>query len=83
MKQLIIIILLILSSSLYSKDYKGEIYFKNSNSIYAKDINVHEDNITFRVGRKKMTDSIDKSKVDYLIVNDGSNFWCRDAFPSA
>lgn len=76
MKELIfVIIFIIISSPLFSQDYKGEIFFKNNNSIYAKDINLHKENITFIVGREKTINTVDNSKIDYLLVNDGSYFW--------
>lgn len=69
---LLIITFLIFSADTYSQEYKGEIFFKDNHSINAKDINLHRDNITFRIGRKSIIDTVDNSKIDYLIVNDGS-----------
>lgn len=72
---LLIITFLLVSIDSYSQEYKGEIFFKDNHSINAKDINLHQDNITFRIGTKSIIDTVDNSKIDYLIVNDGSYFW--------
>ena len=67
-----IITFFMLTADSYSQEYKGEIFFKDNHSIHAKDINLHKDNITYRIGSKRIIDTVDISKIDYLIVNDGS-----------
>lgn len=69
---LLIITFLLVSIDSYSQEYKGEIFFKDNHSINAKDINLHRDYITYRIGRKRIIDTVDNSKIDYLLVNDGS-----------
>lgn len=73
MKIVLTTLLLFLTAMLTNAEtFDGQIFFKGDITIHANEINLTENNINFQSSSSGKSDTVDLTKVDYLLVNNGT-----------
>ena len=76
MKLIIATLILFLTATLTKAGtFDGQIFFKGDITIHANEINLNDTNLDFKGSYSGESDTVDLTKVDYLLVNDGTHLY--------